>query len=176
MYASKRELGGGVTITQIHEIDLLYALFGMPERVFSLGGKLSGLSIDVEDVASSLLEYRRDDGQVLPVRLHQDYLQRPPTRYFRIVGDAGRLEWSLSNGTFTRWNQAGEVVELVSYQDYPRNQLFLDELTHFLDCVKTRKATEVGIREGTASLQIGLALKQSQISGSPVGLRLPRAA
>jgi len=39
MYASKSTLGGGVTLSQIHEIDYLCALFGTPRRVFSMGGR-----------------------------------------------------------------------------------------------------------------------------------------
>ncbi|MDO9348112.1 MAG: Gfo/Idh/MocA family oxidoreductase, partial [Anaerolineales bacterium] len=49
MYASKQELGGGVILSQIHELDYLYWLFGLPRRVFALGGQMSSLDVDVED-------------------------------------------------------------------------------------------------------------------------------
>src|SRR6185436_3638984 len=104
MYASRRELGGGVTLSQIHEIDFLTALLGRPERVFSLGGKLSSLEVDVDDVSSSLLEFRGAEGRVLPVRLHQDFLQRPGERRCVLVGELGKLEWSLSGRSLRRWN------------------------------------------------------------------------
>src|SRR5882762_11946682 len=57
MYASIARLGGGVVLSQIHELDSIYSLFGVPKRIFALGGHLSSLEIDVEDVASSLLDY-----------------------------------------------------------------------------------------------------------------------
>ena len=50
-YASRKDLGGGIVLSQIHEIDYLYDLFGMPSKVVGLGGHLSDLEIDVEDVA-----------------------------------------------------------------------------------------------------------------------------
>ena len=56
MYASRPDLGGGVILSQIHEMDLIYWLFGLPERVFALGGQLSRLEIEVEDTASTLLQ------------------------------------------------------------------------------------------------------------------------
>ena len=56
MYASRAELGGGVVLSQIHELDYLYWLFGMPRRVMAMGGHLSSLEIDVEDTASILME------------------------------------------------------------------------------------------------------------------------
>ncbi|HEY6562608.1 MAG TPA: Gfo/Idh/MocA family oxidoreductase [Polyangiaceae bacterium] len=169
-YASRSDLGGGVTITQIHEIDLMVALFGMPERVFSLGGQLSSLQIDVDDVASSLIQYRRRDGRVLPVHLHQDYLQKPPSRRCRLIGERGRVEWTLSTGGFVRFDEHGEIADSLDYQDYPRNQLFLDELGEFFACVRERRPAPIGVRDGARSLEIALALKESQRSGETVEL------
>ena len=36
-------------LSQIHEMDYLYWLFGLPRRIFTLGGHLSSLEIDVEE-------------------------------------------------------------------------------------------------------------------------------
>jgi predicted dehydrogenase len=166
MYASRRELGGGVTLTQIHEIDYLYALFGMPEKVYSLGGHLSSLAVDVEDVAVSILAARRSDGKLLPIELHQDYVQRPPARRCRVIGETGRVDWSLSSAELVRWT-AGQAVETHDYRALERNQLFLDELRHFLQCVETGERPEVDLRDGAKSLAIGLALRESQQTGLP---------
>src|ERR1700722_4856922 len=78
MYASRAELGGGVVLTQIHELDFLYSIFGTPTRIYSVGGHWSDLEIDVEDTASMLMECSFAK-RPLPVHLHQDYLQSPPS-------------------------------------------------------------------------------------------------
>ena len=65
MYAAQSALGGGVTLSQIHEIDYLCALFGAPRRVFSMGGHVSSLEVDVDDLSLSLLEFARSDGSPL---------------------------------------------------------------------------------------------------------------
>jgi predicted dehydrogenase len=170
MYASRRDLGGGVTLSQIHEIDFLIALLGRPERVFSLGGKLSSLEVDVDDVSSSLLEFRGAEGRVLPVRLHQDFVQRPGERRFVLVGDAGKLEWNLSGRSLRRWSVDGELCETQDYAEFPRNQLFEAELSHFLGCVERGDTPNVSLSSGAESLAVALAILESQQSGMPVNV------
>jgi predicted dehydrogenase len=170
MYASRRDLGGGVTLSQIHEIDFLIALLGRPERVFSLGGKLSSLEVDVDDVSSSLLEFRGAEGRVLPVRLHQDFLQRPGERRCVLVGELGKLEWSLSGRSLRRWNAQGELCESHDYSEFPRNQLFMSELAHFFECVERGATPNVTLGSGAESLAVALAILESQASGMPVNV------
>lgn len=167
-YTARRDLGGGVTLSQIHEIDLLIALLGRPARVFSLGGKLSSLEIDVDDVSSSLLEFRRDDGRVVPVRLHQDFVQRPGERRVTLVGETGKLEWNLSGGTLRLWSGTGELSESHDYSDLPRNRLFEIELENFLGAVHGMHPPAVNLRAGAESLAVALAILESQDSGMPV--------
>lgn len=168
MYAARRELGGGVVLSQIHEIDYLSALFGEPRRVFSLGGRLSSLEIDVDDVALSTLEFARLDGSVLPAHLEQDYVQRPRRRFCSVVGERGKIDWDLGKGTLVRYGERGELCESHDFADYPRNQPYLDELAHFLDCVERREAPRVTLRDAMGSLGVALALLESQLTGVPV--------
>ncbi len=165
MYASRRDLGGGVTLTQIHEIDLIHRIFGLPERVWSVGDRISELEVDVEDSATSLLEYRRKDGRAFAVQLHQDFLGRPARRTFSVWGALGRAVMDLRAGTLDFTSTDGSTARLVECGDYPRNQLFLDELAHFLDCVRTRSEPCVSLEEGAAGLRIALALRAAQENG-----------
>jgi predicted dehydrogenase len=177
MYASRRDLGGGVTLSQIHEIDFLIALLGRPERVFSVGGKLSNLEVDVDDVSSSLLEFRGVEGRILPVRLHQDFVQRPAERRFVLVGESGKLEWNLMGRSLRRWAADGELCESHDYTDFARNRLFEDELLHFLGCVEGGDEANVSLAGGAESLAVALSILESQASGMPinVGAVLDRA-
>ena len=165
MYASRSDLGGGATVTQIHEIDLIHRIFGRPERVWSVGGRLSELDIDVEDSATSLLKYRRGDGLPFAVQLHQDFLGRPPRRMFSVWGSRGRAVMDLRSGSLDLVATDGSTARLVECSNYPRNQLFVDELAHFLDCVRTRRDPCVSLEEGAASLRLALALRAAQVSG-----------
>ena len=82
MYASRADLGGGVILSQIHEFDYLYSLFGVPRRVYALGGQWS----DLRDQRRGHSEY-------------PDGVQRGP---------AGRLQ-SISTRTIYNRRQAGNA-------------------------------------------------------------------
>jgi len=169
MYASRADLGGGVILSQIHELDYVYWLFGMPRRVFAIGGHLTRLEVDVEDTASILLECSVD-GRAIPVHVHQDYIQRPPSRTCEIVGDAGKILVDLRLLTLTAYDGEGNVTESSENPGFERNQLFLDEMTHFLKCLEGRESPRVSIRDGAHSLAIALAAKESIETGRVIDL------
>jgi predicted dehydrogenase len=168
-YAARADLGGGVILSQIHEFDYLYALFGKAKRLFSIGGHWSNLEIDVEDVASTLMQCECD-GRPLPVHLQQDYLQRPPQRQCEAIGDAGKAILDFPTLSVTLYDAEGAVADRFSCEQLDRNQLFVNEIQHFLGCVQTRSKPVVDLLEGTWSLQLALAAKQSIASGRVVEL------
>jgi predicted dehydrogenase len=169
VYASRSDLGGGVILSQIHEFDYLYSIFGPPRRVFSVGGHLSNLEVDVEDVASTLMECRFD-GRPLPVHVQQDYLQRPPSRSCEVIGDEGRVCMDLARLSVSRYDREGKLADFREWKGFERNQLFLDEMRHFLQCVETRREPLVGLSDGLWSLRIALAAKESIVRGGVVEL------
>ena len=169
MQASRIDLGGGVILSQIHDIDYAYSLFGLPRRVFALGGKLSTLEIEAEDTASILIEFRVE-GSPVPVHIHQDFVQRPPSRTCEIVGDCGKIVWNYHGGKVyvTRADQG--VPEVHNFDNFERNQLFLDEVSHFLACMAGEETPVVSVRDGANSLRIALAAKRSIETGEVVEL------
>ena len=169
MYASRRALGGGVILSQIHEIDYAYRLFGMPRRVFALGGHLSKLDVDVEDTASILLECLVG-GKHVPVHVHQDYVQRPPSRTCQVIGDGGKIVVDFCQPVVSIYDEAGRLAYNQTFPEFQRNQLFLDEMRHFLACLEGREVPEVSLHDGAQSLRIALAAHRSLSSGQPVPL------
>ena len=168
-YAARQDLGGGVILSQIHEFDYLYWLFGMPRRIFALGGHLSNLEVDVEDTADILMECMLD-GYPVPICLHQDYIQNPSKRSCEIVGDAGKILVDIRALTVNVFDGQGNLVEASSYDGFQRNQLFLDELTCFLDGIQGKQMLLVNLRDGAQSLRMALAAKESLASGNVVEL------
>ena len=169
MYASRRVLGGGVILTQIHELDYLYWFFGLPHRVFCMGGHLSSLEIDVEDIASTLMEFNID-GQKIPVHLHQDYIQRPPTRGLQVIGDKGKIVVDLAGLAARCYDEQGKLVEEALFTDFQRNQLFVDELNHFMACIRGEAQPLVNLHDGLQSLRMALAARESMETGRVVNL------
>jgi predicted dehydrogenase len=174
MYAARADLGGGVVLTQIHEYDYLCALFGMPQRLFALGGRWSRLDLDVEDTASVLMECAQGE-RPLPVHLAQDYLQRPTSRTCEAVGDRGKALLDFALRTVTVWEDGVQTAR-DELESFDRNDLYLAELRHFLKCVAGGMQPVVDLREGRKSLEIALAVKRSIALHAAVDLAPERAA
>ncbi len=138
-YSARKALGGGVVLTLQHEVDYARWFFGRFSRLKSMVRKVSALEIDVEDLATVLLE--TEDGVL--IEIHLDYLQRPPLRTLHIQGSKGSVYFSLGDADlrfydFERQRSRG-VLDLKSY---PPNQMYVEEMAGFLEA----------IREGDASL------------------------
>ena len=162
-YAASAELGGGVILSQIHEFDYLYSLFGLPRTVYSLGGHWSSLDLDVEDVASTLMEFSVEDKPVA-VHLQQDCVQRPLCRQCEIVGEQGKI---IADFSALRVTAPGVSLD---FSGFDRNQLFLDQTKHFLACLQGQESPIVDLRAGIQSLRMALAAKESIATGQPVNL------
>ena len=166
-YGARADLGGGAIVSQIHEFDLLYWMFGLPESVFAVGGHLSSLEIDVEDSVSALFRVPLQNG-VIPVSVHLDYLQKPPVRCFTIVGEKGRIVWHEQRRSTTLELNENNVVEEFTFFDFERNQMFADELSNFMQSVRLRRSPSVDLEAGICSLQMALAARDSMKSGDRV--------
>lgn len=169
MYASRKNLGGGVILSQIHEMDYLYWLFGLPRTVYARGGHLSRLEVDVEDSADILMDFGTGE-RPLPVSLHEDYLQRPPSRGCKVIGDAGKIVLDFPTLTLTVHDGEGKLAESVAFQDFQRNQMFLDEAKYFIEALQGKPAPLVSLRDGAQSLRMALAARESLATGKVLEL------
>ncbi len=169
MYAARSDLGGGVILSQIHEMDLIFWFFGVPKSILCIGGKLSNFEIDVEDTAYSLMGYEGATGR-FPITLHQDFIQRPPSRYFKVIGDKGIARADLIANKLEIFDVNGSCVELNDFPGFKRNEMFLSQTKHLLDCIKKDVTPLVDLNEGVQSLVIALGAKESLVSGREVQL------
>ncbi len=169
-HPARHDLGGGALRIQTHELDYACWLFGLPRRVFAVGGHLSRLEVDVEDSVSLLLQCE-PQGRPLPVHIHLDYLQMPPQRLCEIVGDRGKLHFDYYANELVVHRMGETAPSLYRYADFDRNQMFLDEVRHFLACVRGEARPLIDLREGIASLKLSLAAIESLQTQQAVELR-----
>ena len=161
-YAARADLGGGVVLTQIHDYDLAWWLFGPPRTVSATGGHLSSLEIDVEDTVDARLE-----GGAAPVRVRQTFAARPPRRTITVRGSRGSIVVDLLAATLTA--DSG-VMASNSFEGYRRNEMFVDEVRHFVDCISGKATPAIPLDDGIDVLRVALAVKRSIASGQPVEL------
>ncbi|MCI9215753.1 MAG: Gfo/Idh/MocA family oxidoreductase [Dorea sp.] len=168
MYACKSELGGGVVLSQIHELDYLYSFFGLPETIYASGGKLSDLEMDVEDVADILMQFSLSSKKV-PVHIHEDYLQIPASRKCKIQGTKGLLMFDLLTSVINVYDMQGQNIYHEQFS-FDRNDMFVEELKNFIDSAESRSSSLIPIEEGLSSLKIAVNAKISMKTGSVINL------
>jgi|SRR5688572_1799915 len=159
-HAARRSLGGGCLRIQTHELDASLWLFGMPTHVFAVGGHLSRLEVDVEDSVSMLLRCEHA-GRPVPIHIHLDYLQRPAQRTIEVVGDTGKARYDYYANRVEVFDTATGAVRHHEFAGFSRNQMFLDEMSHFLACVRGEAKPLIDLREGALSLKMSLAAERS---------------
>ena len=165
-YSAQRRLGGGVLLDSIHSFDTLRWVLGEPVEALGMLGKVSDLEIDTEDVAAAIV--RLASGAI--VEVHVDYLQRHAQSRFEVIGSEGSLVWERSVVRLRRAGAAEWTEEPISCDP---NQVYVDELREFLDCVETGRVPALDGAEGRATLALALAVRESAESGRRV--RLGRA-
>ena len=153
-YAAKESLGGGVVLSQIHEIDLFIYFFGLPNSLFAIGGKRSSLEIDVEDSVDILLAYKD-----MSASIYMDFLQKDKRRVGTIYGEQGLLEYNL-NTLELKTNLSGKITK-IEIPKIDRNDMFLEELRYFLRCTEQKRSSKIDVKEGLKSLLVANAVKES---------------
>ena len=161
-YAARKDLGGGVILTNaIHEIDYLYWFFEDVENVISMSGKFSDLDIKAEDYVSSLLKFKNK----IIGELHMDYFQRPDFRSCKIRGTKGEIYWNSDNNCVNIYKMNKKKWETKFDTGFSHNidtySSYIEELKHFLKCVKHRKETINDLEQGVRTLKIALAIKKA---------------
>ena len=159
-------LGGGALLELSHEFDYLRWFLGDVREVFCLSKNTGALEIDVEDSADILL---RTCDQV-PVNVHIDFLQRKAKRQCKLIGSEGQIVWDAVKGEVHLWEGECLEPEIVRF-DLSRNDMYLDEMKHFLDCVDGQVLPAVDGLDALRTLRVVLAAKESAISGQVVVIK-----
>jgi predicted dehydrogenase len=150
-----------VVLTQIHDYDLAWWLFGPAHRVTATGGHLSDLEIEVEDTVDARLE-----GAAAPVRIRQTFAARPPRRTITVTGEDASATVDLLTGRVESTGPA--IASALTFEGYQRNSMFMDVVQNFLDCIAGEQPPSTPLEEGIDVLKLALAVKDSMTSGRTV--------
>ena len=99
-YESRDDLGGGVVLTCIHELDYLYWFFGEIQEVFSMTGKYSNLKIATSDLSAIILKFKNN----IIAEVHLDFFQKPEACLCKIIGTKGTIIWDSINNEVKMYN------------------------------------------------------------------------
>jgi predicted dehydrogenase len=166
-YAARAATGGGCILDCIHEIDLARWYLGDVDSVFCYAARLSSLEIETEDVA--VLICRHAVGAISEI--HLDYVQRTYERGCQIVGELGSIFWDF-NARQVRWYDAASKkwFHCPQPETWELNQMYVDEMKHFLDCLTLQRPTMLPILEAAALMRLVFAAKESSAQGQMIAV------
>ena len=165
-YSAQKKLGGGVILDRIHEIDYMRWLFGDVSELTAMAGHISHLEIDTEDVAEIVLKFA--NGSIGSV--HLDYIRRTYDASLEIVGETGTIRWNYQDH-FIEWYVATEKRwQSIKWENRDSNQMYVDEMKHFLKVINNQEESICPAREGINVLKIALAIKEAANSKKVIQL------
>lgn len=158
-YASQKKLGGGVALTQIHELDYLIFLFkSFKIKVLqSFSNKVSKLKINVEDNVMTNLQLLKKKEKIFCF-VHLNYYEKPKKRTIALIGEKGKIECNLNKNEILLYKN--NKVKKFNFK-FKKNLLFIKEIKYFLNCIKQNKkiSTDYDVLNGIKSLKLALKIK-----------------
>lgn len=124
-YSANAQLGGGVHIDLIHELDYLYWLCGKPNQVHRIFRSKSSLSISSFDYANYLLDYNGFSANVV-----LNYFRRDPKRSLELVFEDETWCVDLLKNQITCNDQ------IIFSSEQSIQDTYKIQMEYFVDCVK----------------------------------------
>jgi predicted dehydrogenase len=167
--SAQAALGGGVLLELSHEIDYLRWIFGEIDTVNASLLRQSALEIDVEDTAHLMLGFRGEAGHTpLVASLDIDFIRHDTARSCIAIGDAGSLRWNALEGKVEFYAPGGTSWQVLETLPTQRDDSYLAEWRHFLDCVESGAQPMIGGEDGLAVLRVIEAARISSATGAKV--------
>jgi predicted dehydrogenase len=158
LYAVRPDLGGGVLLTEIHEIDLANWFFGIPKSVFCVGGNRGPERLDVEDTVQLTVNY-----EALSVQITLCFMHGAQGRNFHIAGTKGDISWTAS-GTRLVTQQFPNSAKSVAEEAFAPDAMFEAQARAFVHDW-SRERTYESLTAAEHSLAVVEAARRSMVSG-----------
>mgnify|MGYP001160088525 FL=1 len=160
--SARKELGGGALLELSHEIDYANWFFGPFKSVSSILINSKTLDIDVEDMVDILLETHNNK----PVYIHLDFCSKISSRFCSVKTDKGELKWDINKNNIT-WKDHKSINNTWKFEE-GRDEMYINQLNHFFDCVETDSKPKVTIKDGISVVELLDSIKAGNLRG---GLR-----
>lgn len=131
-YSANKQLGGGVHLDLIHELDYLYWMFGAPRKTTKLLKSNSTLNIGSIDYANYNLEYHNFVASVV-----LNYYRREPLRYLEIVFNQFTIKVNIIE------NIVYKNGELVFKSEQKLLDTYKDQLEYFINNISGESFNDI---------------------------------
>jgi len=144
VYSAKKEMGGGVHLDLIHEIDYCVWLFGRPTKYSSIKSSKSHLKISAIDYVHYNFEYQNFNADIT-----LNYYRRKPKRTLEILFEYETWLVDLLESTII--NDNGEIL---FKSDFNIMDTYLDQAKYFCRHIKLNKTMMNDFNEALQILEI----------------------
>ncbi|AHM58423.1 oxidoreductase domain-containing protein [Flammeovirgaceae bacterium 311] len=152
VYSAKKELGGGVHLDLIHELDYVSWIFGRPQSVQGYISKVSDLEIDVPDVAHYWLQYEKMVASII-----LNYYRRDSKRTLEIVFED--LTWTVDLINNKVCDASGSIL----FEALPSVlHTYEEQMLYFINCLKSGSKPMNSIDEALHTLEMSLNIRQEK--------------
>ena len=147
-YSARKDLGGGVLLTQIHPMNYLSYIFGEIEKVHINKIATRSLNIEVDDIADLMLNFTNG----MSGHVHIDFLQKPRVHAMKVITSKGRFEWNYHKNILLFVDNDG-IEEVFKNDNFDRNDMFVDMLKDYIDCIVLKKRSKFNLDEAIKELE-----------------------
>jgi predicted dehydrogenase len=164
-YSARAELGGGIVLDAIHELDLVLWLLGPVASVAAETARTDVLDADVEHIAASVLRLRSGALVVVDV----NFVEASYRRGILVAGTNATATWDWGAGHVVVRDASGGERRLPAGHDV--RDTYRAEIADFVEAVAVGRRPRTTLSEGADAVRLAQAVKRSARDGERV--RLP---
>ena len=127
LYASNKKLGGGVLLTECHELDLMNFLFSKPQIIFKYAKKLSNYNINVDDNSLCILKYKYK-GKSFLCSFQTSFVQKTNFKNLIILSDKYFIKWDIFNSILEIKDYKRGLLTKNTIRNFNRNIMFENQM------------------------------------------------
>ena len=156
--SAKSSLGGGALLELSHEINYANWLFGPFKNLKSIYTNTNQLEIDVEDIAKIIAINNNN----FLLHIHLDFCSNSNERYCKLFGTLGYINLDLNKQLITiKNNNTDKLIKIKVDEQF--NDMYINQINHFLDCVEQKKEPIVTIDDAIETLKLITEFDRSKL-------------
>ena len=158
-YSADCESGGAI-LDCIHEIDIALWLLGPGVMIAAAHIPAKSISLETDGLVEMLIQHHC--GSLSSINLN--YIERDYRRNYVIIGDKGTIEWDFGRGEVLVFGQDGNVAKKIKEPaDWELNNMYVDEMKHFLHCVEVGEGTSNPVDNAIETLRVALEARGNNL-------------
>jgi predicted dehydrogenase len=155
-YSASVEYGGAI-LDCIHEIDLALWYLGSAKVLAAVSLSAKSIGLKTDGLAEIILRHK--SGALCNV--HLNFVQRDYRRTCQIIGSEGTIYWNFTDHAVRVFDADGKLARTIAEpQGWEINQMYIDELSHFISAVRGNSQTMNPLSVGLDALKIALVARK----------------